>query len=94
MIEKGRFSYDSLFDWVLIMATIIFTALVCVGGAYYMYHEYGLIDAIFTLIAMPLAIIALFYIESQFTYKAILLIAISFLAYAAKMEFFDAEEDY
>lgn len=75
------------------MTTIIFMALVCIGGAYYMYHEYGLIDAVFTLIAMPLTIIALFYIQSQFTYKAILLIAIPFLAYAAKIEFFDAEED-
>ena len=75
------------------MTTIIFMALVCIGGAYYMYHEHGLIDAVFTLIAMPLAIIALFYIESQFTYKAILLIAIPFLGYAAKIEFFDAEED-
>lgn len=75
------------------MTTIIFMALVCIGGACYMYHEYGLIDAVFTLIAMPLAIIALFYIQSQFTYKAILLIAIPFLAYAAKIEFFDVEEE-
>lgn len=69
------------------MATIIFTAFVCVAGACYMYREYGLKLAILVLVTEPLAIALLSYIEQHFTYKAVLLIVIPFIAYGVWSEF-------
>lgn len=80
------------------MATVIFTALVCIAGACYMYREYGIAEAILVLVTEPLAIALLSYIENHFTYKAVLLIVIPIIAYCAWMEFSDdaskKEENY